>query len=138
MGVDREGLRLMPARAVLLLVVAVGLVPCAHASSLEVIGQAGVLGEWELTAKVTETTAQGKQEFVGPMVLKHVGLCSQDGPEQKSGELRLQLSRSSSLIKATLLLDGVACSYSAKKSDAFKGTMSCPDRRDVPLLIWLK
>jgi hypothetical protein len=72
------------------------------------------------------------------MVLKHVGLCTQDGPEEKTGELRLQLSRSAAHIKATLLVDGVACSYSAKKADAYSGMMSCPDRRDVPLLIWLK
>jgi hypothetical protein len=123
---------------IFLLTLTFALVPRAHAASLQVTGQAGVLGEWELTARVAETAANGKQEFVGPMVLKHVGLCTQDGPEEKTGELRFQLSRSSSRIKATLLVDGVACSYSAKKSDAFNGMMSCPDRRDVPLLIWLK
>jgi hypothetical protein len=126
------------ARRSALMLLAVTLAPPAHAQSLQVTGQAGVLGEWELSAKVTETTANGKQEFVGPLVLKHVGLCTQDGPEEKTGELRFQLSRASSRIKATLLVDGVACSYSARKSDAFNGMMSCPDRRDVPLLIWLK
>jgi hypothetical protein len=133
--------RRMPAslaRRSALLLLAVALAPPAHAQSLQVTGQAGVLGEWELSAKVTETTASGKSEFVGPLVLKHTGLCTQDGPEEKAGELRFQLSRASSRIQATLLIDGVACSYSARKSDAFKGVMSCPDRRDVPLLIWLK
>lgn len=114
------------------------LAPDARAQSLLVSGQAGILGEWELAATVTETTANGRKEFVGPLTLKHTGLCTQDGPEEKNGELRFQLSRSSSRIKATLLVDGVACSYSARKSDAYKGTMTCPDRRDVPLLIWLK
>jgi hypothetical protein len=126
------------ARRSALLLLAVALAPPAHAQSLQVTGQAGMLGEWELSAKVTETIANGRQEFVGPMVFKHVGLCTQDGPEEKTGELRFQLSRASSRIKATLLVDGVACSYSARKSDAFNGMMSCPDRRDVPLLIWLK
>jgi hypothetical protein len=126
------------ARCSALLLLAVALAPPAHARSLQVTGQAGVLGEWELSAKVTETTANGKQEFVGPLVLKHVGLCTQDGPEEKTGELRFQLSGASSRIKATLLVDGVACSYSARKSHAFDGVMSCPDRRDVPLLLWLK
>jgi hypothetical protein len=126
------------AQTIVPLVLAVTLAPCAHAQSLQVTGQAGVLGEWELSAKVAETTTNGRQEFVGPMVLKHVGLCSQDGPEEKTGELRFQLSRSASRINATLLVDGVACSYTARKSHAFNGVMSCPDRRDVPLLIWLK
>jgi hypothetical protein len=121
---------------IVLIMLAVALAPRAHAGSLQVIGQAGVLGEWELTANVTETNARG--EFVGPMALKHVGLCSQDGPEEKAGELRFQLSRSASRIKATLLVDGVVCSYNATKSDAFRGMVNCPDRRDVPLLMWLK
>ena len=122
---------------IVLVAVAIAAAPRAVAASLQVTGQAGVLGEWELTAQVAESTA-GKQEFVGPMVLKHVGLCTQDGPEEKTGELRLQLVRSASRIKATLLVDGVACSYSAKKTDTYSGMMSCPDRPDVPLLIWLK
>ena len=109
----------------------------AHAQSLSVVGQAGVLGEWELTGAVAETTA-GKKEYAGPVTMKHVGLCTQDGPETKTGELRLQLASSASRLTATLLIDGVACSYSATRSDAYNGTLRCPDRRDVPLLLWLK
>src|SRR3954463_5307042 len=52
-------------------------VTCAEA--LELIGQAGVLGEWELTASVTATG--GKQEFAGPITLKHTGVCTTDEPE---------------------------------------------------------
>ena len=58
------------------------------AAALELIGQAGVLGEWELTADLTATG--GKQEFAGPIVLKHTGICSADGPETRTGEMRLQ------------------------------------------------
>jgi hypothetical protein len=123
---------------IVLLVLAATLAPDAHARSLQVTGQAGVLGEWELTAKVAESNAAGKKEFSGPLTLRHVGLCTQDGPQEKTGELRFELSRASSHIRATLLVDGVACSYSARKSDAFNGVMKCPDRSDVPLLIWLK
>src|SRR5262245_55354865 len=65
----------------------------AEAETLEVSGQAGVLGEWELTAKLTATGA--RKEFSGPMVMKHVGICSVDGPEQKTGEIKLQLSSTS-------------------------------------------
>ena len=70
--------------------------------------------------------------------MKHTGLCTQDGPEVKSGEIRLQLSSSGSRLAATLLLDGVACTFSGRKDDAYSGTMTCPDRRAVPLLLWLK
>jgi len=105
--------------------------------SLEVLGQAGVLGEWELTAKLAATNATRK-EFSGPLVMKHVGLCTQDGPEVKKGELRVQLS-SASRMKATLIMEGATpCTYQGQKSDAYKGMMRCPDQRDVPLMIWLK
>ena len=79
------------------------------------------------------------KEFTGPLKITHVGLCTQDGPEVKAGELRFQLSGSSSAqMKATLLIDGVECSYSGRLSDAYSGMMSCPDRRAVPLKIWVK
>ena len=110
----------------------------AHAQSLKVTGQAGYLGEWEVTAEVVQTLGPGKKEYSGPLTLKHVGLCTQDGPEVKTGEIRLHLSGSASRVTAMLSYDGAACSYSGKKEDAYTGLMSCPNRRDVPLLLWLK
>ena len=107
----------------------------AAAETLEVLGQAGVLGEWELTAKLTATGAQ--KEFSGSMVMKHVGVCTVDGPEQKTGEIKLQLS-GASRVKATLVVDGVACTYAGRKSDSYSGPLRCRDQRDVPLLMWLK
>src|SRR5262245_59897853 len=106
--------------------------------SLEVLGQAGVLGEWELTANLAATNA-ARKEFSGPLVMKHVGLCAQDGPEVSKGELRVQLSGQSRM-KATMIMEGAAtpCTYQGQKSDAYKGVMRCPDQREVPLLIWLK
>jgi hypothetical protein len=108
----------------------------AAAESLQVQGHAGFLGEWELTANVSRI-ASGGQQFSGPLTMEHVGLCTQDGPERKTGEIRIQMSGSSRL-KATLLLDGVECTYSGKLGDTFAGMMSCPDRRAVPLKLWLK
>ena len=108
----------------------------AGAESLQVFGQVGVLGEWELTANLAATNA-ARKEFSGPLLMKHVGLCTQDGPEERKGELRVQLS-GSSRIKATLIMDHATCSYQGQKSDAYKGMMRCPDQREVPLFIWLR
>ena len=111
---------------------------CAAPSSvfaLELIGQAGVLGEWELTANVTATG--GKQEFAGPITLKHTGICTTNEPEKRSGDIRLQMI-GASRIKAALTIEGNPCTYSGSKSDAYVGTMSCRDRRDVPLRLWVK
>src|SRR2546421_1506858 len=52
---------------------------------------AGVLGEWELTASVSSASNRTK-EFSGPLTMRHTGICTQDGPEEKTGEIRLQVA----------------------------------------------
>jgi hypothetical protein len=125
-------------RTLLLLFVAGALVAPAQAKSLQLVGYAGVLGEWELTATVTENARGWTKEFSGPLSMKHVGICTQDGPEEKTGEIRFQISALSSRLEATLLVEGIACSYSAGPSDPYNGMMACPDREAVPLKLWLK
>jgi len=110
----------------------------AQAQSLQVIGHAGYLGEWELTASVTGKVSYRTKEFSGPLTMRHVGVCTQDGPEEKTGEIRLQISESSFRMRATLLVDGIECRYSGRLSDSYTGAMNCPDRRAVPLTLWLK
>jgi hypothetical protein len=122
----------------LFLIVLSALAAPAQAQSLQVIGNAGYLGEWELTASVTGKALYQTKEFSGPLMMRHVGVCTQDGPEEKTGEIRLQISQSSSRLRATLLVDGIACSYSRRLSDSYTGVMNCPDRRAVPLILWLK
>jgi hypothetical protein len=81
----------------LLLSFALGAVAApASAQSLQVIGYSGYLGEWELTATVTEKARLWAKEFSGPLSMKHVGICTQDGPEEKTGEIRFQISALSS------------------------------------------
>ena len=122
----------------LLLTIGLGaLVVPAHAQSLEVIGYSGHLGEWELTATVAQT-APDRKGYSGPLMMKHAGVCTQDGPEERGGELHLELSASSSLLEATLSVAGVQCRYSGRLSDVYTGTMTCPDREAVPLKLWLK
>jgi len=108
----------------------------AGAETREVIGYAGVLGEWELTGNVTGDDST--KPLVGPVTMTHVGICTVDNPEEKKGEIRLQISHPASRMSATLLLDGVSCTYSGQLSDFYSGTMNCPARAPVPLKIWLK
>ena len=109
----------------------------AGAQSLQVIGYSGYLGEWELTATVTEV-ATGRKGYSGPLMMKHVGLCTQGGPEERTGEMHLELSASSSRLDATLSVAGLECSYSGRLSDFYTGTLACPDREAVPLKLWVK
>jgi hypothetical protein len=85
---------------------------------------------------VVETAASQPKEWSGPLTMTHVGLCTVGDPEEKKGVIRLRVSEAR--IRATLLVDGVECSYRGRQSDAFAGTLNCPDRPPVPLTIWLK
>ena len=125
-------------RAVASVVALLGFVAPAHPQSREVTGQAGFLGEWELTATVTERIASGSKELVGPLNFKHVGMCTVDGPEEKKGELRLRISERSTRVTATLLIDGLECTYSGDLKNLDDGMMNCPDRRSVPLVLSIK
>jgi hypothetical protein len=119
--------------------IVLGLLPTpAGAQSLQVIGYSGYLGEWELTATVTERISSRTKEYSGPLTMRHIGLCTQDGPEEKTGEMRFQISASSSQLNATFSIAGVECTYSGRLSDSYTGTMDCPDRQALPLKLWLK
>ena len=124
------------ARTILRLMVLVALATPAGAQSLQVLGYAGVLGEWEQTASVTGN--DGSKDYSGPLTMTHVGICTVDSPEEKRGNIHLQVSQPSSRMSATLVLDGVTCTYAGRLSDSYTGVMNCPDRSPVPLHIWLK
>jgi hypothetical protein len=112
--------------------------PAAATQPLQVLGYSGYLGEWELTATVTETAPGSGAEYSGPLTMKHVGICTQDGPEEKTGALRFQISTSSSRLNATLSVAGVECTYSGQLADSYTGMMNCPGRQGVPLKLWVK
>ena len=60
-------------RAFCLAVMLGALAAPTSAQSLEVFGYAGVLGEWELTATVTENASRRTKDFSGPLTMTHVG-----------------------------------------------------------------
>jgi hypothetical protein len=78
------------ARTILRLMLLVALATPAGAQSLQVFGYAGVLGEWELTASVTGN--DDSKDYSGPLTMTHVGICTADGPEEKKGNIRLQVA----------------------------------------------
>lgn len=124
-------------RAALPVLAVLGACTAVRAETLELTGYVGVLGEWEITANIAPIGPAGKKEYGGPLKMRHVGYCTQDGPEERTGEIRVSLVGSSRLT-ATLLVNGVECSYSGRQSDAYTGSLKCPDRRAVPLTLWLK
>jgi hypothetical protein len=107
----------------------------AQARSLRIAGTSGYLSEWELKAEVTASKSGGREEFSGPLTLRHTGLCTPNGAVEKSGTIRFHISKSvwSSEIHATLLIDGSQCTYNAKLSDSSSGFMDCPGGNAIPL-----
>lgn len=105
------------------------------AQTRSVAGQMGVLGEWELTATVVE---QAGGHWSGPLSLKHIGFCSADGPEVRTGMLRLEVSESLEQVTATLTTDGTTCTFRGRVKGSYTGLMQCPDRRDVPMMLSLQ
>lgn len=67
-----------------------------------------------------------------------VGWCSQEGPLEKTGELRVRFARLSRSIVAKVHVDGVECEFSASLTDVYTGLMACPDKRPVQILLWLR
>jgi hypothetical protein len=108
----------------------------AGAQPLQVSGNAGFLGEWELTGTMTAKQSGRTGQYAGPLTMKHVGLCTHDGAEEKTGEMQLQIS--ASRVNATFTVAGVACSYRGQLSDAYTGTMNCANQEPVPLKLSVK
>ena len=56
-------------RAIFQIIVLVALASPAVAQSRQVFGYAGILGEWELNADVTEKDSSGTKEYSGPLTM---------------------------------------------------------------------
>jgi hypothetical protein len=105
--------------------------PAALAQSYSASGQVGYLGEWEVKASLTKTLSRTAEDFEGPMTLRHVGLCSVNGVEEKSGTMRLMVSRSG--VEGTLVMADDSCSIKAAASPPYAGLMSCRNGGGVPI-----
>ena len=106
-------------------------VPGAFAQSYSASGQVGYLQEWELKASLAKTATRRGEDYVGPVTLRHVGLCSANGVEEKSGTVRLAVSRSG--IEGTLAMKDDHCRIVASASRSHSGLLSCRDGQGVPI-----
>ena len=108
-----------------------------HGQSIQINGKFGFLGEYEFSAAVTPAAVGSKQKFTGPMTVRHVGLCTHNGPNESRGEITLQVTDARSQIDATLTFDGQQCTYNGKRSEDNVGALVCSgDSVRVPFGIW--
>jgi hypothetical protein len=110
----------------------------ARAEPLQIHGTTGYVAEYELSGSVTEQNLNGKKIFSGPLTVKHVGLCTHDGPKETVGEIQFELAQSSSRMIATLDFDGSKCTYNGVFSESYHGFMDCGRGGSIPLRIWAK
>jgi hypothetical protein len=115
----------------------------ASAQTLSASGVAGYLSEWQLNAELSRTATNG--EFTGPLRIKHIGLCTHDGPDETTTQLNLRMSdakswfaKARSEIKATFVMDGSECTLTGSLSGTYRGSMDCGNAKGVPIEITVK
>ena len=105
----------------------------AETQSLKLVGSAGYLSEWEVSGTISST----HNEFAGPLTWKHVGFCSNDGPQEKSGSVRFRLSKRLSTVQidAVLSFGDTKCVYRGDLAGFSRGFMNCAGAGDIPISI---
>jgi hypothetical protein len=96
-------------------------------------GQVGYLQEWEFKANLAKTVARGRIEYSGPVTLRHVGLCSVNGVEEKSGNMHLTMSRAPAAAEGTLAMEGDSCRIVANQAPSYSGLLTCRNGQGVPI-----
>ena len=110
----------------------------AEAESLRIHGVTGYLSEYDLSATVSGEATRGIAELSGELNIKHVGLCTHDGPNEILGYLMLKFVNASAPVTATLNFDGHECSYRGYLSESYNGVLSCTKGLSLPLRLWAK
>jgi hypothetical protein len=105
----------------------------AMPQSYSVNGQVGYLQEWEMKANLAKTITDSGVNYDGPVTLRHVGLCSVNGLEEKSGVVRLTVSRRTSAVEGTLAMKDDTCRIVASASKSHSGLLNCRDGQGVPI-----
>jgi hypothetical protein len=123
----------------LVLVVSVGgLAAPAAAQSLQIHGVTGYLSEYDLSASVSGEASSGIEQLSGPLIIKHVGLCTHDGPNETLSHLEVEFVSASAPITARLNFDGHECSYRGYLSESNIGVLTCGGGLSLPLRLWAK
>lgn len=115
---------------VVAIVVLFAAAPAARAQSYSASGQIGYLHEWEITGNLAKTVTRLGAEYSGTVTLRHVGLCSVNGVEQK--QARMQLKVSSGRLEGMLIKDEDQCRIVASGSSG-SGLLICGSAQGVPI-----
>jgi hypothetical protein len=98
----------------------------------------GYLSEYDLSASVSGEASRGIEELSGTLNIKHVGLCTHNGPDETLGYIKLEFVSTSAPIIATLNFNGRECSYRGYLSESSTGVLTCAGGLSLPLRLWVK
>ncbi len=101
------------------------------AQSYVASGQIGYLHEWEIKASLARTETSAGTSYDGPVSLRHTGLYSANGIEEKAGVVQLKVLRSG--IEGTLTMPDDSCRIVASASLSYTGLMNCRSGQGVPI-----
>jgi len=104
--------------------------PTVWAQSYPASGKIGYLQEWEITGSLAKAATRPVVDYSGTVTLRHVGLCSVNGVEQK--QARMQLKVSSLRLEGTLIMDDDECRIVAAGSSG-SGLLTCRSGQDIPI-----
>lgn len=111
------------------LLVLTAVTPTAWAQSYPASGKIGYLQEWEITGSLAKAPMPAA-DYSGTVTLRHIGLCSINGVEQKPA--RIQLKVSSLRLEGTLIMDDDECRIVASRSSG-SGLLTCRSGQDIPI-----
>ncbi len=74
----------------------------------------------------------------GPLNIKHIGLCTHNGPDEMLSYLKLEFVNASAPVTATLKFDGHECRYRGYLSESYNGVLTCTEGLSLPLRLWAK
>ena len=104
--------------------------PTVWAQSYPASGKIGYLQEWEITGSLAKAATRPAVDYSGTVALRHVGLCSVNGVEQK--QARMQLKVSSGRLEGMLIMDDDECRIVASGSLG-SGLLTCRSGQDIPI-----
>ncbi|HEY5797970.1 MAG TPA: hypothetical protein VIU82_23435 [Bosea sp. (in: a-proteobacteria)] len=108
------------------------------AESRELAGRFGYLGEWDVTAVLSEEKAgrASATEFAGSLLMKHNAVCGPGETPEKSGRIRMSVR--GNRYSAQMTLAGSACSFSGTLSETAHTFVTCGGEGQIPLRLWFK
>jgi len=113
--------------------VLVGAPSVALAQSYSTKGHVGYLQEWEMKGSLAKTATHFSASYTGSVMLRHVGLCSINGAEEKSGTLEVKVSSWTSNVEGTLALPDDECHIVASASQGYSGLLNCRSGQGIPI-----